>query len=510
VREIILNSKSAVSVNTKERSVKYTALIFCLLALIIILYVLFKYPQPGVADQGDFNRVMFASGLELADKYKNNPDFHRYFDFIVTDYKISSLGIPRMIIGAIGTSISYFITLAGIVCKILGRNTFKTEYLAVVYSVVYIFSLIIIIRYINIKNRVTLSLTALISLFVFFDGNYLVWFNSLYGEPMMITTLMLYIAASVYYIYHKGVLNVRDKIFSKLVFIFIAAILLLGSKMQVITAMPVIVFMFSKLIWENRRLLRFSQKVVSVIMLYILIIYPIQISYIHKPLSKDTHYNSVFYGILKNSENPRQDLTDLGLNPDMAVEAGKHSYLDKKDYVKYVPHTEITENEFYSKISNGKLAEFYITHPFKLIQGMEYTAGKSFFTGTVLGKHSLSYSKKPIREFNRFTAWSSIRNRVFPKKLIFIVLIFMAVLAVSIFIYIKNRNRKDIKAKIHLFWTIILIGALQFPMPFVGNGQADTEKQLFLFNFIFDIILVVSVCWILDTIIKLVNTKRFI
>ena len=39
----------------------------------------------------------------------------------------------------------------------------------------------------------------------------------------------------------------------------------------------------------------------------------------------------------------------------------------------------------------------------------------------------------------------------------------------------------------------MLIGVIQYPMPFIGNGQADTSKQLFLFNFIFDILIVVSI-----------------
>ena len=62
----------------------------------------------------------------------------------------------------------------------------------------------------------------------------------------------------------------------------------------------------------------------------------------------------------------------------MAVEAGKHSYLPADQYVKYVPRTEITEKEFYSKMSNGKLAKFYLTHPKRLIEGMQYPPVKHF------------------------------------------------------------------------------------------------------------------------------------
>jgi hypothetical protein len=212
---------------------------------------------------------------------------------------------------------------------------------------------------------------------------------------------------------------------------------------------------------------------------------------------------------LKDSKNPQQDLIDMGLNPAMAVEAGKHSYLDSSEYVKYIPRTEITRKEFYSKMSNGKLIKFYLTHPARLIQGMQYTAGKAFITSTTLGKYERSYSEEPVIEFNRFTFWSSLRESLFPKKFIFIVFTALIVFAVSMTTYMKNKNNQDIKDKIYLLWMIMYIGLIQFPMPYFGNGQADTAKQLYLFNFVFDIMLLVSACWCFDTLIKQFCKRTF-
>ena len=44
-------------------------------------------------------------------------------------------------------------------------------------------------------------------------------------------------------------------------------------------------------------------------------------------------------------------------------------------------------------------------------------------------------------------------------------------------------------------------------MPYVGNGQADTAKQLFLFNFIFDIFFVLIASIITSKIIDMVRSK---
>ncbi|MDD7794830.1 glycan biosynthesis hexose transferase WsfD [Clostridium sp. 'White wine YQ'] len=480
----------------KVNITKLLLMTFIVLAFGIIAFVLFKYPEAGVADQGDFDRVMSVSGLQLPSKDFMDPNFERFYKYPVTDYKIAPFTIPRILITFTSTSMSYLISIISFICKAFGSDIFKTQYLAIAYGIIYTLSIYLIIRYLNIKNKLTLFLLAALSLFVLFDGNYLVWFNSLYGEPMMITTFTLYIASWIYYIYHRYVLKSEKNIFSTIILIFIASFLFLGSKMQVIAALPVILVMLIKLLYENKNLLRPFKKVICFLLLCILIIYPVQIQLKHKEMSKDTQYNSVFYGILKDSENPRQDLINLGLNPDMASEAGKHSYLITSAYTKYIPHTLITEEDFYNKISSGKLIRFYITHPLRLVKGMEYTANNAFSTGTKLGKYSKSYSSTPINSFNRFTLWSFLRNNMLPKNLVFISLIYIFAIISSLFIYIKRKHLEDLKHKIQLFWSILFIGILQFPMPFIGNGQADTTKQLFLFNFTFDIVLIVMITYI--------------
>jgi len=487
---------------------KYLLIIFCILAVSLIYSILFKYPQPGVADQGDFDRVMYATGLKLTKECKADPDFIRFYNYVVTDYEIPALGNLRILPAASYTSIAYVIGAAGFLSRLSGESILKTEYLAAIYCVLYSFSLLVIIKYLNIKSKAAQVILTLLSLFVFLDGNYLVWFNSLYGEPMMVTSLLLYTASWVYYIYYKNNLKSHEGLFLRIILTFAAAFLLLGAKMQTMTALPVILLLQGKILWENRQLLGPGKIVTSVLLLFLIIRYPLEISSINKSISKDTQYNSVFYGVLKDSENPRQDLIDMGLNPDMAVEAGKHSYLENKEYVKYVPHSEITENEFYSKMSNGKLVKFYITHPLRLIKGMEYTAEHAFFTGTYLGKYKQGYSVKPIRDFHRFTLWSDYRSEHLPKNFIFIVLVYAASFFTSLFIYLKNKRNKEITDKIQLFWALLFISLLQYPMPFMGNGQADTTKQLFLFDFIFDIILVVSFCWVFYMLSRTIRIRK--
>ena len=271
--------------------------------------------------------------------------------------------------------------------------------------------------------------------------------------------------------------------------------------------LPFIILLIGKIVWDNRQVLSKYNLLITVFLFICLIAYPITINISSGSLSKDTQYNSVFYGVLNGSDTPKQDLIDMGLNPDMAVEAGKHSYLPDDEYVKYVPRTEITEKEFYSKMSNGKLAKFYLTHPKRLIEGMQYTASKAFYTSTDLGKASQSYSEKEITTFSRFTGWSYIRENLLPKKLWFIISIYLVMFIYSVITYSRNKNNPNMKIKSLLILTLIFISGLQFPMPFVGNGQADTGKQLYLFNFIFDIFFILIILYIIFKTIDCIKNK---
>lgn len=476
--------------------------LFIILAISIIVYVIFKSPIQGVADQGDFDRVMSSAGLSLLDSDTSNPDFIRFYKYIVTDYKISA-NILTFFTIIVGSSIGYVIGIINLICKLLGSDVFKTEYLAVAYGVIYIFGVTLILKNLKLNNKIKYIFTMILFLFVFFDGNYIMWFNSLYGEPMMISTCVLLIGSYLSYINYKYDSDNQDKLLRKIYFVFACAFLFLGSKMQVLTALPFVMILLGKILWDNKDVFDKKTMIKLIAVFAIVVIYPFEISATNGNISKDTQYNSVFYGVLYDSETPEQDLIDMGLNPDMAVEAGKHSYLDEDEYVKYVPRTEITEEEFYSKMGNMKLAKFYLTHPLRLIEGMEYTASKAFITSTSLGKTSMEYSEESITELHRFTTWSEFRENYLPGNLLFIVAVYLLIFAFSGWKLIKNKEDSKLKSKIILMWCVMLIGAIQFPMPLVGNGHADTAKQLFLFNFIFDIMLLICVNYVFYKIIDL-------
>lgn len=472
--------------------VRFSIVFFLVCSIIIVSYVLFVPPRPGVADQGDFQRVMDVTGLnEKQDSIQDqNLIFYKY---VKSEYIMTPIN-PLRLLGIIPTtSMIYPVTIAKILCRLKSSNLFNTEILAVVYAIMYITALCLCIKWIEPDSKPKHLIISVFSLIVLLDGNYLVWFNSLYGEPMMIIGMALFIAS---------VLNISNKINTinnkDILLVVISSFLLLGAKAQCISALPSVIFIIVRIfslkyksLYKNktaefaRIVLKGCLLPVALLTFYTLGIY----AQINRTCGVDTKYNAVFYGVLKNSDNPKRDLQMLGLSSDMAVEAGKHAYLPKSEYEKYAPWSDITMTEFNEKISNFSIVKFYLLNPKRLIQGMEYTASQSFQTATFLGKYKKADVEEYTYLFNRFTLWSNIRGNCFPKKLWFIVSFYIAILAVTLFRY-KRAQGSLIKLRIELIWAIAAIGILQFPMPFLGNGEADTAKQLFLFNYSFDILII--------------------
>lgn len=479
---------------------KYIPALTALLVFITGLFILFYPPAAGIADQGDFQRVMNVTGLkEMNEQYKN-----QWFKYVINKYEMLPTSTSRLLGIKPTTSMIYPIAFGKLLCRLFGYNYFDTRVLAFIYLVLYTTALYICLNCMHFKNIYTEVFFSILCAIILADGSYIVWFNSLYGEPMMITGLLLFVSGVLYFVDHEN-----DKIFKKYILLFISSFIFLGSKPQCFTAMPIVIFIMLRVIKINKKQI-FSKTNVFIIVTLMALVFYVNGTYAENNAScgVDTKFNSVFYGILKDSENPKKDLAVLGLSPDLSVEAGKHAYLPKDQYVKYVPWSNLTNKEFNEKISNIKLVKFYILNPDRLLKGMKYTASKSFHTETSLGKYEKSEVPDYTAEFNRFTLWSHFRNSVMPKNLLFIAVFYFLLCFFSVIQYIKNKHNSKDNLLIELLWSIIIIGIIQFPMPYIGNGEADTEKQLFLFNYTFDIAFLTAAVWIFNKFISIIQNKR--
>lgn len=208
-----------------------------------------------------------------------------------------------------------------------------------------------------------------------------------------------------------------------------------------------------------------------------------------KSLDKVTTFNSVFYGILKNSPDVQNDLVELHLGQELSVLAGRNSYEGNLP-IKY--NEDALEKSFFDKVNKADIMWFYVKHPLRFTWEMEYTANCAFDNNYYNGSFEKTAGNKPMQNNNIFTTYNSIRKTVFPRTLLFIASFYLIYAFLIITKYIKEK-KAVVRFKLCLVLLLIFIGLIQFVLPIVGNGEADVTKQLFMFNVTFDLLLLIAV-----------------
>lgn len=453
----------------------------------ILTFILMVKPIVGIADNGDFSRIMSSTGLGY---YSDNAD-GRFFSFINRLYSINEA--PLKLQEFYASTEIIFVKLAILLNKLVVNNgTFDIRFLSLLYLTLFLFSIYIVIKYNKQKPAVVNWMLALLLVVVFADIGYVSYFNSLYGEAVSYTFLFLTVSIALYLV------KQQNKSIWVLSGYFLASLFLIGAKVQnVPLAVVLILFGFRLRQFRKDRL----WKAVIVISSFLLIISSAAI-YQSTPnrIKNCNKYQTVFYGILKDSPNPEKDLKELGLDPKFAALAGTNYFTANLPYDIKDPNMD---KELYNKISRGKILEFYLKHPVRYMAKLEKTANNAFtIRQEGFGNYEKSENVKPGQMAYSFSLWSSLKKSVLPNSLLFVVLFYVFFFGILIMQHIKTKEASG-KTYIEVFMLIGVIGITQFLVPVLGDGEADLSKHLFLFNVSFDMMLVISLTWLADISLKL-------
>jgi len=487
--------------------------------------ILFKRPITGVADNGDFARIMNSTGLY----YLSDDSEDRYFGYVNRLYGISC-AIP---FGGGYLSTQLPLVLLSIwLCK-TATNTglFDIRFLSAIYLLILITALYFFAKYSVKKTGIAGVIPVLSAFFMFCDTAYISYFNSLYGEPVTYVFLLLAASMAVFLSsqdiesllrYHKpatppatdgtGYNTCMSRQFSEgkpgakmaicmAVVFYIALILFAGAKVQntpVGLLAAVLCIKLGKLAgkagigpaatgkakitapgWQSTW--RKLSIIAAVLAVAVSLVCYASVSGEIKVCNK---YQTVFYGILKDSENPARDLAELGLDPALAVLAGTNYFMD--EYPVNIRTPEF-KRMLFDKVNYTNVAGFYLKHPSRLLEKLEIAANNGFKLKQGFG----NYEKYPGVYYKMtsdiFCFWSDFKMNVLPHTLLFVFIYYSAALLIIFYEYKKAETPcKRFLAEFYAF--IVLTGILQFALPVLGDGEADLSKHLFLFNVSFDLL----------------------
>lgn len=447
-------------------------------ALAIFVYVLFV-EKAGIADNGDFNRILTPLFMDYPKDLTYN---QLYFDFVNSEYAIIN-PFPSVIPIYLNTHI-LFVYIAKLLNVVLySKELFKTAFLSGVYTVAFLYAFYLVLIALKSDKPWLNFINYTLALLVLTDRGNMLYFGSLYAEPAAFVSFVTAVGMFMYMLKYD-----KFTIFNISV-LFASLTLFLGAKVQYaplsLLFLPFIFFLIKYV--KEKKAKNFIKLWATVMMVITLGIYLIQPMY----LDEVTTFDSVFCGILVGDEEAdKSALNELGISEEYYLLAGMDGFENEYPIDIY---SEDFRAGFYDKVGKADIVFYYLKHFDRLWENLEKTAEVSFINlPEYLGNRTEDFSE--VRQsYGKFKFYDSFKKAVLPRNIVFVMAFFVLYFAVELYFALKSeKSRRRIK---NIFiMTLIAFCGIQFVLPTVGNGGIDIAKQLYMFNVIFDLLLLNAFC----------------
>lgn len=474
---------------------KLVAWITGIAAAALIIYLLMIPPVLGLADSGDFGRVLGVTGLAPLDPNESYED--RYFGYAHQHY-----GYGGYTVGGYVSTHVLLVAIAGWIGRIFNSNVFDIRVLGAVYTAIFLSAIVLFVRYApkastRLGTLFVASILAISLLFVFGDLGYLVYFQSFFGEPYALIGLLLTVASALALLSH-------EKPSGKLLALFVgAAIAVATSKIQ----NAPLGFAFALLTWRMLTLrpdVRWRRQVWTGAGILILTS-ALMIVAAPDRLKNTNLYQSIFYGVLKDSPDVAGDMKELGIPEKYAVLAGTNYF--QKDTAIWQKDPVLKE-EVLEKLSHKDIALFYLKHPGRFIHKLERAADNAMFIRpNYLGNYDQSAGKPWGAISNKFSLWSKWKVESMPHTLGWFLGFYAFYFLLLAVIWWRTSSTR-LRLGAETLAAVGLAGAFACVVPLIGDGEADLGKHLFMFNVCFDMMVISVVAGMSYGLVKLASLAK--
>ncbi|MFD1952781.1 hypothetical protein ACFSL6_00945 [Paenibacillus thailandensis] len=460
--------------------------LFVAAAFVVLFVTLMLPPVIGVADNGDFVRLMSGAGIGYLDPKESYRD--RYFGYAHTEYGYGPFQLGRYVSLQV-----LLVLLAGGIGRLIDSSVFDIRVLSAIYSLLFLAALYLIVKHYKQQSAFVNAVLFAVLAFIFLDVGYIAYFNSFFGEPVTLIFMLMTFGAA-------AAIVRSDKPSGWLLVLFFAAGAFVAcTKLQnaPIGLLIMLLGLRLGLVRSDRKWRRGAWCGVAALLLASVVMYaaaPQGFKHINL-------YQSIFFGILKDSPHPERDLEELGLPAKFIVNAGTN-YFQKDAPIKQ-NDPEIAA--YLDRMSHKDVVLYYLKHPGRFVQKMEQGAKNGMMIRPYyLGNFDKTEGKPYGALSMKYSGWSEFKRTVLPSNLLFLSLFYLAYFAVLAAEYVRSRERRG-RLFIELFAAIGLIGLCAFAVPLVGDGEADLGKHLFLFNVCFDMMAAATVVYIAAKAVKVVR-----
>lgn len=444
-----------------------------LLAAAAVLGALLLVPPfVGVADNGDFDRIMGTAGLAYADQAETYAD--RFFRYAHATYLLQGPGIG----GYVSSEIPVVLTAALLNRMLYSQHVFDVRFLGAVYVILFLFAMFTLLRACRSAPLWTRAVLASLFIIVFCDIGYVAYYHSLFGEPVSLVFLLLTVGLAL-----QLAANADRPSVPLLAAFFISAAFLAAAKVQTAPVGLILALLATR--YRSLRADRLWRRTWGWGTLGLVLVSAAIYMSAPKELKAINEYQTVFNGVLHESPNPARDLAALGIDQELAVLAGTNYFMQD---LPISPQDPRMTGMFYSRISHGRVAWFYLSHPQRLFDNLRTVADNAMMIRPYyLGNYQKSAAFHPGALSMKFNVWSEWKKNALPHSLWFFAALLMAYTAVLMRFWAKSATARG-KLAAETGAVVIIIAALSFVTPLIGDGVTDIGKHLFLFDVTFDLL----------------------
>lgn len=439
--------------------------------IILALTLLWTPPLVGLADNGDFYRLLYWGKFE----YLPGDEKDRLIGWFEREFQITRH--PLLAWYGFPSSEAIFIKASALLALLWpGGGRFDIRVLGLVHALAFAAACYLLLKGWRAGPRLSPVVLYAGLLLLFCDLGYLVYFHSFYGETASLIFLLGFTGAGL-------LLAASEQASRRMVAVFLAlAFLFIIAKPQNLPFIAPLALCSWRLVEKKHR------RTAAIAMAFMIVVAAGLYLAIPRGMKEANLYNSTFNGILRWSSSPESAIEELGLDKRLAVLAGSNYF---ETGLPVDIHSEQFRSDFYERMSPVSVIVHYLRHPATLYRAMKATTQHAYtLQPAPFGNFERSAGYPFRAKATRWTLWSRFKDRQAPRSVIFTTG-YMGLLLGAIGILWRRGRAKEgrIKegriAEFYLaLWMMMLISLI---MPIIGDGESDIEKHLFLYNAFFDL-----------------------
>ncbi len=444
-------------------------LLFALVAAVLVWQLLLP-PIVGLADNGDFVRVLEPLGLQHAATEWGE----RYWSWLDRTYVPG----PRLPVDLESSQLLLSRAAQGVAGLFRRDGVLDIRVQGALHLALYLLGIALVLRAARTFRapvRVTLGLALLVAAT---DVAYVAPLNSFYAEAATLVFLALTLGF--------GLVALREddaRSWALPGYLAAAALFVAAKPQNYPLAVPLAAVPFALL----PRLRRTTTRVLAVVAALLVMVMAYDM-HSRLPWSQTirNRWNDVFFTILADSPDPRADLAEFDLDPTLARYARVPAFADS------IPIEEVT-----ARYGFGDVLRFHARHPARFLHTASVCAESAFvWRDPRLGNFTRDSGRPAGTLAHQFTAWSRLQGLVLPRSLAFIAAFLAAVFVVALVEAVRSRPATAGGGTALLCAALAVAAGMEFGICVVGDGYYDIVKHLYLFQLLFDACLFAAVAWL--------------